>query len=229
MTATADKFNRWEYQNIALAAVTQSAALVHRLAVNGEAPQQELIAVINPLFALDPDSSDAVYPQLRDLTLGLRTTQSIFGNERSPENSEMVRCTLGMLLLRNRLTASDEMQNSIRSRLRHIDPLEPLPASDSDAQSREAALARQERSFRQLAGLYQDTISTLSYRIQVQGKVEYLKDDDVANKIRALLLAGIRSAVLWYQLGGRRWRLLIYRRRVQEAAGKIRRKLLTSV
>jgi len=140
-----------------------------------------------------------------------------------------VRCTLGMLLLRNRLTASDEMQNSIRSRLRHIDPLEPLPASDSDAQSREAALARQERSFRQLAGLYQDTISTLSYRIQVQGKVEYLKDDDVANKIRALLLAGIRSAVLWYQLGGRRWRLLIYRRRVQEAAGKIRRKLLTSV
>jgi len=59
--------------------------------------------------------------------------------------------------------------------------------------------------------------------------MEHLKNEHVANRIRALLLAGIRSAVLWYQLGGRRWRLVIYRKRIEETAGNIRRKLIVSV
>ncbi|MEQ8953835.1 MAG: DUF489 family protein, partial [Gammaproteobacteria bacterium] len=54
-------------------------------------------------------------------------------------------------------------------------------------------------------------------------------DDYVANCIRALLLAGIRAAFLWYQLGGRRWRLLLYRKRIQETAHNMRRSLLSSV
>ena len=87
----------------------------------------------------------------------------------------------------------------------------------------------QDHIFEQLAKLYQDTISTLSYRIQVQGRLENLRNDNIANRIRTLLLGGIRSAVLWYQLGGRRWRLVFYRKRVQGTAVNIRRKLLTSV
>jgi len=47
----------------------------------------------------------------------------------------------------------------------------------------------------------------------------------VANRIRALLLAGIRSAVLWYQLGGRRWRLVVYRRRIQHTAANLARRI----
>ncbi|MEX2470227.1 MAG: high frequency lysogenization protein HflD [Pseudohongiellaceae bacterium] len=232
MTATADKFSRWEYQNIALAAVSQCAALVHRLAVNGNVPQVELAAAINPLFVLDPENIDEVYPRVNDLSLGLRSLQSVFGNERSPENAELVRYTLGMLLLRNRFMADNAMQRTMRDRLARIERIEPL-AESAEGEMEDAALesaqAAQDRIFRQLAGLYQDTISTLSYRIQVQGKVDYLRDEQVANRIRALLLAGIRSAVLWYQLGGRRWRLLVYRKRVHDSASDIRRKLLSSV
>lgn len=228
MTDTKPDFNRWEYQNIALAAVAQSAALVHRIATRGEAPQADLRACINPLLELDPPEVGDVYPNVADLSLGLRTVQSIFSSERDTENSEIVRYTLGMLLLRNRLTADDEMQRRIRERLALIEPLpaEVVTSADINADFEQS---QQERVFRQLAGLYQDTISTLSYRIQVQGKVEHLKDEAVANRIRALLLAGIRSAVLWYQLGGRRWRLLLYRKRIHESAGNIRRKILSSV
>ncbi|GAB5498251.1 MAG: high frequency lysogenization protein HflD [Pseudohongiellaceae bacterium] len=228
MTDTKPDFNRWEYQNIALAAVAQSAALVHRIATRGEAPQADLRACINPLPELDPPEVGDVYPNVADLGLGLRTVQSIFSSERDTENSEIVRYTLGMLLLRNRLTADDDMQRRIRERLALIEPLpaEVVTSADINADFEQS---QQERVFRQLAGLYQDTISTLSYRIQVQGKVEHLKDEAVANRIRALLLAGIRSAVLWYQLGGRRWRLLLYRKRIHESAGNIRRKILSSV
>ena len=108
-----------------------------------------------------------------------------------------------------------------------IAPLEFVDAKESDPAQRQ--LLHQDHIFEQLAKLYQDRISTLSYRIQVQGRLENLRNDNIANRIRTLLLGGISSAVLWYQLGGRRWRLVFYRKRVQGTAVNIRRKLLTSV
>jgi CII-binding regulator of phage lambda lysogenization HflD len=53
----------------------------------------------------------------------------------------------------------------------------------------------------------------LDFRIQVDhGKPEYLKQTEKVAFMRALLLAGIRSAFLWHQLGGRQWRLVFQRR-----------------
>lgn len=226
MNSIAAKLSPWEHQNIALAAIAQCAALVHKLATFGEASQSELIASINPLLIVNPDSIDDIYPNFSDLNLGLRTLQEMFSSDRSRENGEIVRYTLGMILLRNKLTNNPAMQSTVRQRLSRIDRLE-LVAAELPEDSTSALL--QNQTFEQLARLYQDTISTLPYRIQVQGKIENLKNENIANRIRALLLGGIRSAVLWYQLGGRRWRLVFYRKRVQETAGNIRRKLLTSV
>jgi len=52
----------------------------------------------------------------------------------------------------------------------------------------------------------------------VQGKPEYLNTPTNANRIRALLLAGMRAAVLWRQLGGNRLKLLWTRRGIVERA-----------
>jgi len=224
---TADKFSRWEQQNVALAAVAQCAALVQKLATSGEAPQAEVVAAINPLLSLNPHSMDDIYPNIADLTLGLRMLQEMFSNDRAKENAEVVRYTLGMILLQNKLTKNKNMQSTVRHRLELVNPVTAIAQSNEDQPDQE--IARQDQTFEQLARLYQDTISTLSYRIQVQGKIDILKNENIANRIRALLLAGIRSVVLWYQLGGRRWRLVFYRKRVQETAGNIRRKLLTSI
>jgi high frequency lysogenization protein len=59
--------------------------------------------------------------------------------------------------------------------------------------------------------------------------MDSLVDEQMANKIRALLLAGVRSAVLWYQLGGRRWRLVIHRKQIRQTVGNIRRKLISPI
>ena len=223
---TADRFNRWEYQNIALAAIAQCASLVKTLAITGKAPQNEMIASINPLLMVDSNSVEDIYPRLSDLSLGLLTIQEIFSNDRGRKNVDIARYTLGMLLLRNKLAASQQMQDTVRQRLAGINPLEFVDETADEQAKRQ--LMYQDRTFEQLANLYQDTISKLSYRIQVQGKLENLKNENVANRIRTLLLGGIRSAVLWYQLGGRRWRLVFYRKRIQVTAGSIRRKLFTS-
>ncbi len=233
MNSLASDLSRWEWQIVALAAVAQSAALVSKLALHGNASQTELLASVNPLLVLNPRSEADVYPNLGHLNLGLRTLQDIFNAARARENADLVRYTLGMLQLRNRLDSNAFLQDKIRSRLQAIQPLQLIPENSTPWRTQELektdAQLRQEQTFEQLATLYQDTISTLPNRIQVQGKIDYLQNDYVANRVRSLLLAGIRSAVLWHQLGGRRWRLIFYRSRVQETAGNIRRKLLTAV
>jgi high frequency lysogenization protein len=55
----------------------------------------------------------------------------------------------------------------------------------------------------------------------VSGESQHLSNPDQANKIRALLLAGMRSAVLWAQLGGSRWQILLWRRRLTQEAERI--------
>ncbi len=230
---SAAELTRWEWQVVALAAVAQSAALVTKLAVHGNASQTELLASVNPLLVLNPRSEADVYPNLSHLNLGLRTLHDMFTQVRSPENASLVRYTLGMLVLRNKLDQNGAMQDRIRARLQSIQPLHLLAENATpwrmDETEKSDAQLRQEQTFEQIATLYQDTISTLAHRIHVQGQVDYLQNDYVANRIRSLLLAGIRSAVLWHQLGGRRWRLILYRKRVQETASKLRRRLLASI
>jgi len=72
-----------------------------------------------------------------------------------------------------------------------------------------------------LASLYQDTISSFSFRIQVTGDPRHLQNSENAAKIRALLLAGIRSAMLWRQKGGKRWHLLFFKSRLRPSLKKI--------
>jgi len=57
----------------------------------------------------------------------------------------------------------------------------------------------------------------------VNGEQGYLATPLIAAKVRAGLLAGVRSAVLWRQLGGNRWQLLFGRRRIAREAGRLLR------
>ena len=48
--------------------------------------------------------------------------------------------------------------------------------------------------------------------------MQFLQNPRNAERIRALLLAGIRSATLWRQLGGNRWQLFFSRRKILKDA-----------
>ena len=65
-----------------------------------------------------------------------------------------------------------------------------------------------------LASLYQETISRLRQRIQIKGNGVYLQQPKVAERIRCLLFSAIRSAVLWRQLGGKKYHLLFNRQAI---------------
>ena len=224
MNNSSVKYSKWEQEIIALAAVAQCAALVDVLATKGVINPADLAVSINPLLVLQPDCFSDVYPNIVDQARGLRTLTAMFSNDRSNQKSDVVRYTLGLLQLRTILMQHNDLQEKIRTRLTGIEPLPFIyPSSVDDEQDGSSS---QDATIEQLANLYRDTISTLSYRIQVQGRSDHLKNERVAKQIRALLLAGIRAAVLWHQVGGRRWRLLLYRSRIQQTADGIRKRLL---
>lgn len=224
MNNSESSYSPWEQEIIALAAVAQCAAIVDKLATKGHADPYQLAASINPLMVLEPPSFSAVYPNITDLSYGFRTLQEVFSNTRPNSDSAVLRYALGLLHIRGSLERDKTMLAQIGSTLANIAPMHGADVTQRHAEGESTAGDR--LVIKQLADLYQDTISTLSYRIQIQGKAEHLKNDDIANTIRAVLLSGIRSAVLWRQLGGRRWRLLVYRKRTCDTATQLRRSLL---
>jgi len=228
LNASSTEFSQWEYQTIALAASMQAAVLVQKLAWHGEVDEEELLATLKPLWVMNTGSTADVYPSVNAFSTGLRTLQEVLAPESARHMGEIANYALSMLVLRGRLNRHGPMQQTIRQQLAGLDGL-TLIASDPDPEAQKRIRIANDYIYKQLARLYQDTISKFSYRIQVKGKVEYLQQDDVANRIRALLLAGIRSAVLWHQLGGRRWTLLLRRRRIRETAADIRRKLIATI
>ena len=68
--------------------------------------------------------------------------------------------------------------------------------------------------FESFATLYQEWLSSLQPRIMINGAPHHLQNPSNISKIRTLLLAGVRSAMLWRQLGGRRWQLFFARKAI---------------
>ena len=75
-----------------------------------------------------------------------------------------------------------------------------------------------EQMISNLASVYLDVISPVGPRIQVTGTPSVLQQTSNQHKVRALLLSGIRSAVLWRQVGGKRRHLIFGRKKMVEQA-----------
>ncbi|EAW25783.1 hypothetical protein ATW7_19043, partial [Alteromonadales bacterium TW-7] len=75
-----------------------------------------------------------------------------------------------------------------------------------------------EQMLSNIASIYLDVISPMGPRIQVTGTPSVLQQPMTQHKVRALLLSGIRSAVLWRQVGGKRRHLIFGRKKMVEQA-----------
>ena len=125
----------------------------------------------------------------------------------------MVRYVFSMLYLERKFSDNPEMMSVIHSRLQHASfRAEHFAGHVNDV-------------CHSISGIYQDTLSKLKFRIKVTGSAQHLQDTKNADIIRALLLAGIRSAFLWRQLGGRRWKLLLQRKQLLAASQNLSRGL----
>ena len=202
-----------EQQTIALAGVAQAARLVDQISRTGSYPLEFLEPSIYSLFRFDVERVEDVFGGLSGVKLGLHNLSNLLASQKEPESRQMVRYVFSLLYLERRFAADPNMMAVVRSRLEHAS----FRAEHFSSNVNELCHS--------VSGIYQDTLSRLQFRIKVSGSAQHLQNSQNADVIRALLLAGIRAAFLWRQLGGRRWRLIVRRRRILQASQSLSRGL----
>ena len=196
---------------LGLAGVCQAAKLVHQFAHHGQGDQLAFETSLNSLLVTSPESTLAVYGNDPSrLKLGLETMLEQLNNQKGQVDLEVSRYWLSLLALEGKLNKTPEAKHKLGQRIQYI-PTQLTHYRDMT----------NDNMLEVLAGIYVDIISPLGNKIQVKGAPVYLQQTVMQHRIRACLLAGVRSAVLWRQMGGSRWQFLFSRRELAEQAQQI--------
>ena len=199
---------------LALAGIFQAAQLVQQLAHAGRAEREVFRASVHSILMLDAENTAEIYGGVRGVTLGLTILRDKLGGAANPGDLEMARYAMSTVQLAATLTRRSAVADIVTDGIRTIESQMKFFEAEEDG-------AAHPRLVDKLAELYQQTLSTLNPRIMVNGAQGYLAVPHIAASVRAALFAGVRSAVLWRQLGGSRWQLLFARRQIAAAAAAL--------
>lgn len=184
---------------IALAGLFQALALVRAIALRGGGEAPAMRQSLASVFRIDASSPEDVYGGVGNLRLGLETLIAQL-DEHGKRDPVLTRMAIAVLRLERSLANKPDTLRKLRAQIQGMSEL----AAQAEAGHIDLAA--------QLARLYTDTLSRLKPRIIVEGNPNFLSQPGHVNRIRALLLAGVRAAVLWRQLEGSQLRLLFRRR-----------------
>ncbi|MBN47713.1 MULTISPECIES: high frequency lysogenization protein HflD [unclassified Methylophaga] len=195
---------------IALSAVMQSVTLVQQIAETGQVDNDDMQTMLQSLLVMDAPDTETVYGGISNLKTGIRQFNNQLSKRKQPGDIVVLRYAIGILHLERKLRKRPAMLDLITRELDQIPQQIEYFGSITSPQ----VIAR-------FADIYQRTLSELTPRIQVFGDSGFLQQADNVNRIRALLLTGIRAAVLWQQKGGRRWQFLLQSNKLLQAATEL--------
>ncbi len=193
-------------RTLALAGVFQATELVRQAADHGTWSGYAASSCLHSLFTLESETSQEIYGGREKLRLGIETLLAVLQGD--GHYTESLRYSVGLMQIERKFRRSSRLQDQLGDRLEKIS----VAGVQFDQHDREDLQAHE------ISLLYTDTISTLSPRIVVNGKPQYLKTERTVDWVRTLLLAGLRSAVLWRQLGGSRFDLMFGRKKILREA-----------
>lgn len=199
-----------EERTIALGGIFQNCYAVQTLAQSGRIDQKILDTAIDAIFSTDPDSTSDIFGGTSELQTGFEIIEKqLDSHHKSKRNNDLTRYSITVLFLASKLLKD---QDKLKKMADGIERAKLQSEHFGPAHS---------NIYASLGGLYSDTVSLLNPRIMVSGEPEYLNNPENANRIRTLLLAAIRCAVLWKQLGGTRWQLLFKRKQILVTVRKL--------
>ncbi len=191
-------------QALALAGIYQAVYLTQKIGKSGVMDASAFEPCINSLIITNPKSTEAVFGGINGVILGLNIlNKQLQGGD--SRDIELTRYVIVLLELERKLSKNPKMLKKVASELETTKArLEHFHLLHSNILS-------------QVADIYANTISTLTPRIMVQGEQLHLQNPDNVSKIRSLLLAGIRSAILWRQVGGKKHKVIFGRKKLMAA------------
>ncbi|WP_167370326.1 high frequency lysogenization protein HflD [Gilliamella mensalis] len=205
--------NKYHNIAIALAGATQSAILVPQLANTGVCSHILYEQTIKTVFKTSPKTTDDVYDGIENIKTGLQTLIQLLSSGQK-EQTQIIRYLFSSLSITSKLLKNNDALDKIDQRLKRISGIY------QDMNGETVSDHIDDLSY-SLAGIYSDIISPVSTKIKVIGKVEFLQNSLVQAKVRTALLGCVRSAILWYQVGGNRFQFLFCRTRICNAAQQL--------
>lgn len=191
---------------LAFAGILQALKLVQQTAYGKMLDPLSLQTSIQSIFKLEAGSVAEVYGDVEGLRQGLELVKVQLNSKNKQPDLELSRYLVTLLHLERKLS-------------KRTDLLEQLQTGIERAQQQTEHFSETHINvIANLADCYSSTISTLQPRIMVQGDTHRLSAPDTANRVRSLLLAAMRSAVLWRQAGGNRTGLLFSRSKLVDSA-----------
>jgi len=193
-------------RTMALAGIFQATELVRQAANHGTWSGYAADTCLDSLLASEADTVEEIYGSPDRLRLGAETLVSVLQGDR--RYMESLGYAVSIMQLENNFRKKAAMQKQIGSELQLIANI------DNGFEEHEI----RDLQAKEIATLYTETISTISPRIVINGRPQHLQVDRTVNWIRTLLFAGLRSAVLWRQMGGGRFNLMFGRKKMLEQA-----------
>ncbi|VAW45580.1 High frequency lysogenization protein HflD [hydrothermal vent metagenome] len=191
-------------RSLALIGIYQAAQLVHDLATTGKTDEQAYHTCIQSLFCDNPAKTLDVYGgDIANIQIGIHSLLNQMNAEEATQSRtlEITRYVLSLMILEKKLMKLGKPMKNVTQVL-------------EVAKSQQAHFGLEhDNVIASIARAYSENISQVNPRIIVNGQHGHLQNARTANKIRALLLAGIRSALLWDQVGGSRWGLIWSRKK----------------
>ena len=198
------------HQAIALAGLSQAVMLVQQIARRGSADLDAMKTSIGSTLKIDADDILDVYGGLAGLQTGLAGLERQLAAPRQVD-PELARYASTLIFLEGQVMKRQDMVDAIGVAVQRAQAVAERSGDTVD-----------DGVFEALAYGYQQTLSQLKPRVIVSGEQRYLSEQRNSDRIRALLLAGVRSALLWRQAGGVRWKLLFVRSSLQREARRLR-------
>lgn len=196
-------------KTLALAGIFQATSLVKQLATTGRVDLHDMEICLQSIMDMDPATIEGIYGGVDNLRSGLQLVVSQMASDKGKMDMDITRYTISLLHLERKFTKQDTMLDELTNGIQRA------------KQQLEHFSITHENILANLADIYSNTISQIQPKIMVSGESDYLGNPDYANKIRALLLCGMRSAILWRQLGGSRWQIIFGRNKFALEANRI--------
>lgn len=193
-------------QLIGMAGAVMSAQQALQLARTGHASKDASALVIGATLRLDADSALEVYGGREAIRPALKVLRDFMhAKERDPV---LVRTLIVLLQLERRFTARRDVAAKVAEGVRAI---AAGKRGELDVIRAVVETTREELDVTvdELGALYAATISKLTPRIMIPGDPQLLARPAVVTAVRAHLMAALRGAVLWRQMGGSRIGLLL--------------------
>ena len=188
---------------VALAALTQTVYLVDCIARKGVVDSDDFRTMLESIFTdigNDAEPLD-IYGDLAALQTGLRISGKVLRGDALPQTKALMAYSAGLLSLERKLAKDTDMRRKLAEGMKRIDKQrhyfgDPMHTNIIAA----------------IAELYGETISTMKPRIIVRGRSEYLSQPANTQRVRTLLMAGLRAAHIWHRHGGGHLNLLFRRK-----------------